>query len=177
MKKVILSMATLLALMVVFAFTISQNWEVRKDYSIKFSGEDASGIFKTFTGTIVFDEKNPAASKFSVSIDAASINTGNGMQNKHAKGAEWFDVARFPNILFTSSKISKAGNAWQVTGTLDMHGVKKEITIPFSFNPKGNEAVFAGTFTVNRSDYGIGKPASGSAGLIKIEVSVPVTKK
>ena len=115
-------MATLLVLTTVFAFSIAQSWEVKKDYSIKFSGEDASGIFKTFTGTLVFDEKNPATAKFSVSIDAASINTGNGMQNKHAKGAEWFDVAKYPNILFTSSKISKAGNTWQATGTLDMHG-------------------------------------------------------
>jgi polyisoprenoid-binding protein YceI len=177
MKKIVLSLATLLFFTAVFAFTIAQSWEVKKDYSIKFSGEDASGIFKTFTGSIVFDEKDLAASKFVVSIDVASINTGNGMQNKHAKSDEWFDATKYPQILFTSSKIAKAGNGWQVTGTLDMHGVKKEISIPFSFIPKGTEGVFAGTFTVNRSDYGIGKPATGSAGLIKLEVSVPVTKK
>lgn len=177
MKKIILSFATLLVLTAVFAFSVAKNWDIKKDYSIKFSGEDASGIFKTFTGTIVFDEQNLATSKFTVSIDVASINTGNGMQNKHAKGADWFDATKYPQITFTSSKISKAGSGWQTTGTLEMHGVKKEITIPFSFVPKGNEAVFSGSFSVNRSDYGIGKPAAGAAGMVKIEVYVPVTKK
>lgn len=177
MKKIVLSFATLLVLTAVFAFSIAKSWEIKKDYSIKFSGEDASGIFKTFTGSIVFDEQNLAASKFSVNIDVASINTGNGMQNKHAKGADWFDAAKYPQIVFNSSKITKTGNGWQTTGTLEMHGVKKEITIPFAFVPKGNEAVFSGTFSVNRSDYGIGKPATGAAGIVKIEVYVPVTKK
>lgn len=177
MKKIILSFATLLTLTAVFAFSIAKSWEIKKDYSIKFSGEDADGIFKTFAGSIVFDEQNLAASKFSVNIDVNSINTGNGMQNKHAKSADWFDAAKYPQILFNSSKISKTGTGWQATGTLEMHGVKKEIAIPFSFVPKGNEAVFTGSFNVNRNDFGIGKPATGNAGVIKVEVYVPVTKK
>ncbi|WP_315821327.1 YceI family protein [Paraflavitalea speifideaquila] len=155
----------------------SQELGYQKDYSIKFSGEDASGIFKTFAGSIVFDEQNLAASTFNVTIDVASINTGNGMQNKHAKGAEWFDAEKYPQIVFKSSKISKAGSGWQTTGTLEMRGVKKEVTIPFTFVPKGNDAVFSGTFNVNRSDFGIGKPATGAAAMIKLEVYVPVTKK
>lgn len=177
MKKIVLSFATLLALTALFAFSIANNWAVKSDYSIKFSGEDASGIFKTFTGNIIFDEKNLATAKFSVNIDVNSINTGNGMQNKHAKGDEWFDAAKYPSITFNSSKIAKSATGWQATGTLEMHGVKKEVTIPFAFVPKGNEAVFSGTFNVNRNDYGIGKPASGNAGVIKIDVYVPVTKK
>lgn len=177
MKKLFLSMATLLVLTAVFAFSLVQNWEIGKDYSIKFTNEDASGIFKTFTGSIAFNDKDLATSKFSVNIDVASINTGNGMQNKHAKSDEWFDAAKYPQIVFTSSKITKAGAGYQATGILEMHSVKKEITIPFTFVPKGNDGIFTGTFTVNRSDYGIGKPATGSAALVKIEVSVPVVKK
>lgn len=175
MKKVILSIATLLVLTTVFAITLAQSWSIKSDYAIKFTSDDASGIFKTFSGAIEFD--GTAASKFAVTIDVNSINTGNGMQNKHAKGAEWFEATKYPNITFTSSKVVKTGNTYQVTGTLDMHGVKKEITIPFTFTPKGNEGLFFGTFTVNRNDYKIGKPASGDAGVIKLEVSVPVTKK
>lgn len=177
MKKIVLSFATLLALSAVFAFSIAANWAIKSDYSIKFSGEDASGIFKTFSGNIVFDENNLAASSFAVTIDVGSINTGNGMQNKHAKGEEWFDAAKYPQIRFNSGKITKAGAGWQTTGTLEIRGVKKEVTIPFTFVPKGNEAVFAGTFNVNRNDFGVGKPASGQAAVIKIEVYVPVTKK
>jgi len=48
-------------------------------YFIKVAGTDAEGIFKTMSGDIQFDENNLDASKFSI-----SINTGNGMKNKHA---------------------------------------------------------------------------------------------
>lgn len=177
MKKIIFSIATLLSLAAVFAFTISQNWKITDKYNISFSGGDIGGIFKTFSGAIVFDEKNLAASKFDVSIDVASINTGNGLQNKHAKSDEWFDAAKYPAIKFTSGRFAKTAGGYQVTGTLDMHGVKKEITIPFTFKGAGNAATFAGSFTVNRNDFKIGKPGGEVAETIKIDVSVPVVKQ
>src|SRR4051812_11727808 len=99
MKKLVISMATLLAITAVFAFTVlAQNWTITDKYNIQFSSNDVGGIFKTFTGSIVFDEANLAASKFDVTIDVNSINTGNGLQNKHAKSAEWFDAAKYPAI-------------------------------------------------------------------------------
>jgi polyisoprenoid-binding protein YceI len=177
MKKMIFSMATLLVLAAVFAFTVVQSWQITDKYNISFSSNDAGGIFKTFKGSIVFDEQNLAASNFNVSIDVASINTGNGLQNKHAKSDEWFDAAKYPVINYTSKKIVKAGNAYQVTGDLELHGVKKELTIPFSFRNNGSEAVFTGSFTVNRSDYHVGKPGGDVAEQIKVDISVPVIKK
>ena len=136
-----------------------------------------SGVFKTFKGAIVFDEQNPAASKFDVSIDAASINTGNGLQNKHAKSDEWFDVAKYPQIRYISQKFVKAGAGYQVTGDLEVHGVKKAVTIPFTFQKTAKGAVFAGSFTVNRNDFKLGKPGGDVGEQIKIDISVPVTKQ
>ncbi|WP_207514521.1 YceI family protein [Longitalea luteola] len=176
MKKLIISMATLLAVTAVFAFAAAQKWTISDKYSIKFSSNDVAGIFKTFTGNILFDEANLAASKFDVSIDVNSINTGNGLQNKHAKGAEWFDAAKFPAIKYTSKKIVKAGNGYQVTGDLQIKGITKEYTIPFTFKKAGAGATFNGSFTVNRSDFKIGKPGGDVAEQIKIDVAVPVTK-
>lgn len=176
MKKLIISMATLLAFTAVFAFAVTQKWTIADKYSIKFSSNDVAGIFRTFSGSIVFDEANLTASKFDVTIDVNSINTGNGLQNKHAKGAEWFDAAKFPAIKYTSKKIVKAGNGYQVTGDLHIKGVTKEYTIPFTFKKAGAGATFNGSFTVNRSDFKIGKPGGDVAEKIKIDVAVPVTK-
>lgn len=176
MKKLIFSMATLLGLTAVFAFTFTQNWQITDKYNIQFSSNDVSGIFKTFKGSIAFDEQNLAASNFNVTIDVASINTGNGLQNKHAKSDEWFDAAKYPEIKYTSKKIVKAGNTYQVTGDLQIHGVTKETTIPFTFKKAGTGATFNGSFTVNRSDFHIGKPGGDVAEQIKIDVAVPVTK-
>ncbi|HEY4290567.1 MAG TPA: YceI family protein [Puia sp.] len=177
MNKLLYPLAAVLILTgSAFTFIAAQTWQISDGYSIAFSSDDASGIFKGFKGTVAFDEQNPAASKFDVTIDVATINTGNGLQNKHAKSDEWFDVAKYPQIRFTSQKIVKAGNGYQVMGDLEIHGVKKPATIPFSFKKTATGGAFAGTFTVNRNDFRLGKPGGDVGEQIKLDISVPVTK-
>ena len=164
-----------LALIAVSAFTIvkSIDWKIADSYTVKFDGGDPSGEFRGLKGTISFDPNNSESSKFSASIDVASINTGNGMKNTHAKSEKWFDAEKYPTISFTSSAISKTADGYQAVGTLDMHGVQKQITIPFTFANN----TFASTFEVNRLDYNINtaEPEHGSA-KFKVSVSVPVTQ-
>ena len=178
MRTIILSMATLLTFAAAFAFAPGTNWQIADKYNVRFTGSgDVGGIFKTLKGTIVFDENNLPASNFNLAIDVASINTGNGLMNTHAKSAEWFDAAKYPQIKFTSKKIVKTGAGYQVTGDLEVHGVKKEVTLPFTFQNKGTSATFNGTFTINRSDFHVGKPGGDVAEAVKLEVMVPVVKK
>ena len=177
MKKLFLSAAILTSLILLFAFTLPQNWAIGDKYNITFSTNGASGVFKKFTGNIIFDEQNTAASKFDVAIDVNSINTGNGMQNKDAKEADWFDAAKYPVIKYTSKKIIKTGATYQVTGDLQMHGITKELTIPFTFKRTGNGGTFDGVFNVSRNDFKIGAPDAEVGVNIKLTVSVPVIKK
>jgi polyisoprenoid-binding protein YceI len=178
MKKIIYPVLALLIL-AGSAFTVIsvQNWQIADPYSISFTSNDASGIFKDFKGNIVFDEQDPAAAKFNVTIDVASINTGNGLQNKHAKSEEWFDAAKYPVIKYDSRQVTRTGNGWIVEGDLEVHGVKKATTIPFGFQKTAKGAVFTGSFTVNRNDFRIGKPGGDVGELIKLDISVPVVKK
>jgi len=179
MSKLFYPAAAVLILTVsAFTFVAAQNWQIADGYSIgwSISGSDAGGIFKTFTGSIVFDEQNPGAGKFDVKVDVASVNTGNGLMNKHVKSDEWLDAVKFPFIHFVSRSISKTAGGYQVTGDLEMHGVKKTITIPFTFQKTSQGGKFAGSFTVNRSEYNIGKPGGDTGDQIKLEISVPVTK-
>jgi len=57
-----------------------------------------------------------------------------------------------------------------------MHGVTKPFTLPFTFQRSGAGGLFHAAFTVNRNDYGIGKPGDVDDN-ISLELSVPVTKK
>ena len=157
-----------------FTFIAAQNWQIADGYNIAFTNDEASGIFKDFKGTITFDENNPATAKFDVTIDVSSINTGNALQNKHAKSDEWFDAAKYPTIHLVSTKVVKAGAAYQVTGNLQIHGVTKPVTIPFTFKRGGAGGTFAGSFTINRSDYGVGKPGGEVPEAVKLDISVPV---
>lgn len=157
-----------------FTFYHSTNWKIAEGYSIKFISENPEGVFTDLKGEIVFDDHHVANSKFNMVIDAASINTGNGMKNKHAKSADWLDVEKFPTITFKSTRVENVGAAFQVTGKLNIHAVEKEITFPFTFENK----VFKGSFEVNRFDYGLSvtkMPAGKAAHVLKVEVSVPVT--
>ena len=174
MKKLVYPIAAV-ALIIASAFTVvkSVDWKIADNYSVKFSGGDPSGEFRGLKGTVSFDENDLAGSKFDVSIDVATINTGNGMKNTHAKSAMWFDAEKFPTIKFTSSAITKTASGYEAKGTLDMHGVQKEITIPFTFTNN----VFAGTIEVNRLDYNVNsaEPEHGAA-KFKVDINVPVTK-
>ena len=174
MKKSAYLLATVVLIAAsAFAFIQSQDWKIAPNYSVKFEGGDPSGEFTGLKGTIQFDEKNLAASKFDVTIDPATINTGNGMKNTHAKGANWFDTAKYPTIAFTSSAISKTSTGYEAKGTLDLHGVKKEIVLPFTFVNN----TFTGVIEVNRLDYNLddGKHPN-MAPTLKVTITVPVTK-
>jgi polyisoprenoid-binding protein YceI len=174
MKKLIYPFAAI-ALIAASAFTVikSQDWKITDGYSIKFDGGDPSGEFKELKGTVSFDPNDLATSKFDVSVDVATINTGNGMKNKDAKSDKWFDAEKYPVIKFTSTAITKTAEEYDAKGILDMHGVQKEITIPFTFDNN----VFAGSFEINRLDYNINTAEPNHGGTkFKIDLSVPVTK-
>jgi len=82
--KYLFLLASILFLVSAFTVISPIDYKISEDYAIKFSGNDAEGIFKTLTGTIDFDETNVENSIFSFAIDVKSINTGNGMKNRHA---------------------------------------------------------------------------------------------
>ncbi|HXB45736.1 MAG TPA: YceI family protein [Puia sp.] len=179
MKKNIYPIAALLFI-AASAFTViqSQNWKIGEDYSIKFSGDNASGIFKGLKGTVNFDDANLASSKFDVAVDVATINTGSGMKNIHAKSDKWFDAEKYPTISFTSSSITKTSAGYEAKGRLTMHGVTKDFIIPFSFTKNGNDGGFASSFDINRLDFNMKTPEPdlGAATILKVDLNVPVHK-
>ena len=176
MKKTVIPFVILMTFFLsAFSFVAATNWTIGTGYQIKFTSNDPSGVFTSLKGDILFDESDLSGSKFNVIIDAASINTGNGMKNGHAKSDKFFDVKKYPNITFISSRIEKGAAGYSVTGTLDMHGVKKEITFPFKFSNN----TFVASFDIKRTDYNLGGTTGmmgHAATTLKVDVSVPVTK-
>ncbi|HXB07077.1 MAG TPA: YceI family protein [Puia sp.] len=174
MKKLLFPVLAVM-LIVASSFTIflSQEWKIGDKAFVKFDGGDPAGQFTGVKGSINFDPSDLAASKFVDSIDVSTINTGNGMKNTHAKSEKWFDVEKFPTIIFASSAITKTSAGYEAKGMLTMHGVQKEVVIPFTFDNN----VFKGSLMVNRLDYNINtaEPNHGASNL-KVDIEVPVTK-
>jgi polyisoprenoid-binding protein YceI len=119
------------------------------------------GQFKEFEGEAHIDTADPAASSVSVSIAAASIDTGVADRDGHLRSADFFDVEQFPQITFTSTDVRRDGDTWAVTGDLTIKDVTKPITVEFEStgsarDPFGNTRVgFEGQTTLNRKDWGL----------------------
>lgn len=77
----------------------------------------------------------------------------------HLKSPDFFDVEKFPKASFTSSAIAeKAGDGGvthEISGELDLHGVKKAITFPAKLKVESTAASGEAEFTINRKDFGI----------------------
>jgi polyisoprenoid-binding protein YceI len=107
------------------------------------------------------DRANPTASSVELSIQAASLDTGHPGRDKHLRSPDFFDVEKFPELTFKSSRIVARGqDRYDVTGLFTLHGVSKELTVPVSFlgfigSGPNEKAGFSADFTLNRKDFGI----------------------
>jgi polyisoprenoid-binding protein YceI len=133
-------------------------------FSIPIAGglSHVRGKFNEFTVTIVYDDKDVTKSSVDAVIKAASIDTGIERRDAHLRNPDFFDVEKYPEITFKSSRIEKKGKDFVAHGTFSMHGVSKEIAIPFTVNgvsrdEKTGKTVLGATgrTTVNRRDYGV----------------------
>jgi polyisoprenoid-binding protein YceI len=131
-------------------------------FQIRHLVSQVRGRFNDFSGVIQMDPKNLAASSVDFHIKTTSIDTNQPDRDKHLRSADFFDVAKFPEITFKSKSITATGkNTYNVTGTLTMHGVSKDITLPVTYlgtvkDPFGStRAGFGLETTLDRKDYGI----------------------
>lgn len=121
------------------------------------------GKFTDFAITLNADEKDITKSSVTVVIKATSIDTGIEGRDRHLRNADFFDVEKYPEITFKSERIEKKGKQFIAHGPLTMHGVTKQIALPFSVtgtmkNPTSNNLSAVGysaRIVLNRRDFGI----------------------
>lgn len=120
------------------------------------------GEFTKLSGEAVIDDTNLERSKVNVTIDAASISSRDEKRDAHLKSADFFDVAKFPTLTFTSKAVRKNGANIEVTGDLTIHGVTREVKLAVEelteaiTDPYGNVRRGArASTTIDRKDYGL----------------------
>ena len=159
-------------------------------FRVKHLMSNVKGSFGEVSGNIEIDKGNPAASSVEFTVNAATIDTANENRDKHLRSADFFDVEKFPQITFKSSKIAAAGkDSYNVTGNLTMHGVTKQVTLPVTFlgfakDPWGNDrAGFEVETTLNRKDFGLNwNKALDQGGFllgddVKVSIAIEAVKK
>ena len=88
-----------------------------------------TGRFDDFNGTFTFDEAKPEASKVKVEINTDSVNSNHAERDKHLRGEDFLDTAKFPKATFESKSVTLNGDKATIVGDLTLHGVTKEVTI------------------------------------------------
>src|SRR5258706_14810856 len=89
------------------------------------------GRFTEFSGTMRIDEQRPENSSVALTIDASSVDTNTADRDRHLRSADFFDVENHPTVQFTSSRVTKRSpDTYDLTGTLTIRGVSKEVTFP-----------------------------------------------
>lgn len=138
---------------------------------------DVEGRFTRYKIQASGDPETGAEGKIRVEIDTKSIETGNKTRDKHLQSDDFFAVAKYPKIIFTSKKITKDGNRLLVEGTLDLHGVQKEITVPFTLSSGINgagvkEYAYKAEIPISRKDFAIGADSVAAKISLKDQVTL-----
>ncbi len=148
-----------------------------------------AGEFTDFDGTITADFGNLDVSGVQFSIRAASINTRNEDRDGHLRSPDFFDVEKFPEITFTSTKVTKIDeDSFAVAGTLTMHGVSKLTTLTVDYLGEmtamgGTRAGYELSTTLDRKNWEISwNRALDSGGLIlgddvEVNINLEVVKQ
>ena len=139
------------------------------------------GKFTDFAITLNHDEKDVMKWSVSVVIKTTSVDTGIERRDAHLRNADFFDVAKFPEITFKSERIEKKGNQFIAHGPLTMHGVTKQIALPFTItgtfkNPANNKTSvgYSAKMVLNRRDYGINYARQDNPTFIGDEITVEI---
>jgi polyisoprenoid-binding protein YceI len=122
---------------------------------------DVHGTFNQSEGTVIVDEKDFRKSSVNFKAKVASIDTNVEMRDKHLRSADFFDVEKYPEMTFRSTRVDRTSTGFSATGIFTLKGVQKRIVIPFTAkgpitDPQGaKRASVRSRFTINRQDYGI----------------------
>ena len=128
-------------------------------FSIGFLGlNKVRGHFNKYDMAILYNEADLSKMSLTLMIDASSIDTRMEMRDKDLRGDRFFDVEKYPTITFESSRIFPYEDYYLAIGQFSMHGVTKEILLPFELlKADGNTLGFKVRTKINRIDFGVGK--------------------
>jgi polyisoprenoid-binding protein YceI len=118
-----------------------------------------AGKFDKWDAALTFTSPEETTGVLSITIEAASVDTGSGMKNGKLKGKDFFDVENNPVITFKSTKfVPVAPNTYEVDGDFNIRGVSNPEKLTLTVSGTGEEAsAIKGIMVFNRKDYGMNK--------------------
>ena len=133
------------------------------DFSLKhMMVSKVKGSFTNFTAELEGNSEDLTGAAINFTIDVTSIFTNNEDRDNHLRSADFFDVEKFPNILFRATDIKKTDDGeYDLTGNMTIRDVTKPVTFEVEYggkatNPWGQEVVaFSAETKINRKAFGL----------------------
>ncbi|WAS94143.1 YceI family protein [Nannocystis punicea] len=142
------------------------------------------GEFKKFAGEVVLDPQDPSVN---ATVEIGSIHTREEQRDAHLRSADFFDAEKYPTMTFTSKRVARTGDGYDVVGDLTIRDQTREVVLKVedvtgeTADPWGNTRIGASAKTkIRRSEFGItwnallelGGAMVGDEVTINIEVSL-----
>lgn len=142
------------------------------------------GRFNDVVGTFAFDQADPSNTVLDIRVRAASIDTHNGLRDRHLKSAEFFDVGKFKEITFRGSGANRLDeHRFNIAGDLTLHGVTRPLTVTVTRTGTGpgmrgeQRSGFETFFEIKRSDFGMNAMPNLLGDDVTLTVSIEGVRK
>jgi len=120
------------------------------------------GEFTEFAGTVVGVPGDATSGQLEVTIQAASLTTGNEGRDNHLKSADFFEVEKYPTLTYKSRKVTPTGDGeYEISGELTMHGITKPVTLKAEISDEvaspfgGTKVGVSATAKIDREAFGL----------------------
>lgn len=192
MKNVLRLLPVFVAILAVQAFGQTNSWEIDPVHTqATFQARHLSvttirGSISNVTGMVEWIPNDPSRDSVVATLDAKTVNTANDYRDKTIKGADFFNISKYPRITFKSTAVKKSDSGYQVLGDLTIAGVTRPVVLEAE-NPaapqKGMEGDIvtglSATTTIKRRDFNFGAkyPNSVVSDEIKITIDLELSQK
>ena len=113
-----------------------------------------NGVFGQVTGAAVISAAGEATG--TITVAAASIDTGVKKRDDHLRSADFFDAAKYPDITFSAASVTLSGENATVAGTLTVRDQTRPVTVSGAVSANGTDEISLNAeLPVNRGQYGM----------------------
>ena len=170
MKLKIILLLLLSGTFVSFSQVLFQNKTASEiTFKIKNFGMNVAGVFNDFTVSSKINTSTLMLDFFNVNIRVKSIFTDSEARDKHLLEVDYFNIKKYPNIVFESTEIEKITNAkYLLKGFITIKGIKKRVATALIVTTSKTTVTFLTDFSLNRRDFGVG----GSSFVLSKEVNI-----
>jgi polyisoprenoid-binding protein YceI len=173
MKRIVVVFFASLALMGASLFGKDPS---QHEYPIRFEIRkgfwSVEGYFSDVSTDLHFDPSSAEQTVLVGSAKVNSINTGNGMRDRHLMGAEWFDAAHHPEIQMQAVSVAKTSEGYLGTFLILIKGQHMSKELDFILDKKQENAYLTASFSINRKAFALEGSNPIMEGLLGDEVRI-----